>query len=157
MPDNVKFSYLSSLWCERWTQVNGALHDTLGKVRVRLALPRAVLQTATENGASTDSSLHNVGSFFTAIISATDSQHDAWLVSNEHNLAASWVYVRVHDSAELGGEKTSAVYDHIGMARRVKAGSFRNVGENAAFDDDAGFHTLAEDPGQVDGSVDAYG
>ena len=157
MSDDTKFCYLSSLWCERWTQVNGTLHDTLGKVRIGLALPRAVLQTATENGASTDSSLHHIGSVFTAIISATDSQHDAWLVPNEHNLAASWVHVRVHDSAELGGEKTSAVYNHIGMARRVKASGFGDVGEDAAFDDDAGFYTLAEDPGQVDGSVDADG
>ena len=157
MPDNVKFSYLSCLWCERRTQVNGALHDTLCKVRIRLALPRAMLQTATENGASTDSSLHDISSFFTTIISATDGQHDTWLVPNEHDLAASRVHIRVHDSTELGSEKTSAVYDHIGMARRVEAGGFGNVGENATFDDDAGFYTLAKDPGQVDGSVDANG
>ena len=43
------------------------------------------------------------------------------------------------------------------MARGVEVSSLGDVGENTAFEYDARLDTLPEDPGQVDGSVDADG
>ena len=42
------------------------------------------------------------------------------------------------------------------MARGVEAPRFRDVGEDAALEDDTGLDTLTHHPGEVGGRVDAY-
>jgi hypothetical protein len=51
-----------------------------------------MLQTAAEDGAATNSALHNVRSLFAAIICSTDCDHDAWLIAHKDNLTAAWIH-----------------------------------------------------------------
>lgn len=156
VPDDAELRDFARLGHECWTQVDTALHDALSEVGIRLALPRAMLHASAEDGASACCTLHNIGSLVAAVVSATNREHDLGLVSNQHNLASARVHVGVHDAAERGSKQTSAVYHDVGMARGVEAGGFRDVGEDATLEYHTGFYALADQPGQVDGCVDAY-
>lgn len=83
--------------------------------------------------------------------------HGAGLVSYYDNLSSAGVHGGVHYATELGGEEAGAVHDYGGVAGGVVGRGFGDVCDNAAFDCYIVFETSAQQPGEVNGCVDADG
>jgi hypothetical protein len=98
VPDDTKLVDLARLWGERRAKIDSALHDALRKIGIWLRLPGPMLETATENCATSNSTLHDVSSFIWAIVCTACGVHLARLVPHKNNLTASWVQFAIHHS-----------------------------------------------------------
>ena len=104
----------------------------------------------------TQSSSHDVQGFVVAIVRPRDRHHRTRVVADDHDLAPGRIHLVIEHAAEGLGRETRAIDDHVGfLARVVCIGSVRNMLDRCSLKDRAGLRALSDQPGQVDGRVDA--
>lgn len=110
-------------------------------------------------GRLTHSPSHEIAHLAVAVGCARCPGHDAaGVVAHEARLAADGRHVAIFHPAKRAGGKTCAVDHHVRLrAGVVLACGVGDVAQDGAADDDARFHALRDEPGEVDGGVDAHG
>lgn len=106
----------------------------------------------------TCSPLHDVAGFIVPVITSRDRAHDAWGVSDHHDLTSCWNDILVSDSTKLRCAQTGTVDNQVGfLAGVMDKGSVGNVFEDRPLEDGAILEALPNEPRKIDRGVDANG
>ena len=143
MPDDTQLSYLPGLRHKTGTNIHGSLENTICEVRVDLAVPVPVLQTASDDCTTSCCTLHDVHGLIRAVVCAGGGVHGSRLVSYDGNLTAPRVDGAVHYPAEFAGHQAGAVDDDGGSPRRVVRRRFGDVVDDTPLDYYIVLETLA--------------
>ena len=142
MPDDTQLSYLPSLRHKTRTNIHSSLENAICEVRVDLAVPIPVLQTASDDCTTSCCALHDVHRLIRAVVCPGGGVHGTGLISYDGYLAAPRINGAVHHPAEFAGHQAGAVDDDGGGSRCVVRRRFGDVVDDAPLDYYIIFETL---------------